>query len=196
VSARDTQGWRLTGRAVWAVGDPGVKSLAERLRADGADVTVSPLRRVGAWSEDGDPPVRRLDGLILVLDDPGDGEDRPTGRADRLAAIFCTARAAARRMDHAGGAVVLVAPDDTTDLARPESRSGALETLVRSLAIALGPAGISVNLVRVRSTGPTTRRWDPADVVAGPVTYLLARDTNYLTGQVLHVEATRRGEPQ
>jgi NAD(P)-dependent dehydrogenase (short-subunit alcohol dehydrogenase family) len=141
----------------------------------------------GEGQEDAGLAIRRLDGLILVLDVPGDGPDRTTGLADRLAAIFCTVRTAARRMDD-GGAIVLVAPDDEHDAGRSEPQSGALETLVRSLAIALGSAGISVNLIRVRSVAPASRRWDPADGLAGPVTYLLARDTSYLTGQVLHVD--------
>jgi NAD(P)-dependent dehydrogenase (short-subunit alcohol dehydrogenase family) len=91
-------------------------------------------------------------------------------------------------MVDAGGAIVLVAPDEWGEGLVPEPRSGALQTLVRSLAIALGSASITVNLVSVRSPASRSSDDGPAPV-AGPVCYLLARDTSYLTGQVLHVDA-------
>lgn len=196
----DGNGWRLTGRAVWVMGGAEAARLGESLRAAEAHVTVSPAPRAGAWAEDAGLATGRLDGLALVLDDPGD-DARPGARrhadpatvvTDRLGAIFCAVRAAARRMVDSGGAIVLVAPEDWADGLTPGSLSGALESLVRSLAIALGSAGITVNLVSVRPPASGSRPGDAGRAVEGPVAYLLARDTSYLTGQVLRVDPAPR----
>lgn len=193
----DVNGWQLTDRAVWVVGGAGALGLGEGLRAAGAQVTVSPASSAtSVWAEDVDLPGGRLDGLILVLDDPTDhappgarGDlDAATVIGDRLGSIFGTVRAAARRMDDHGGAVVIVAFEHWADGLTPGPVSAALETLVRSLAIALGSAGLTVNLISVRSVAPEEWLRDSGWPNRGPVAYLLSRDTNYLTGQVLFVD--------
>jgi hypothetical protein len=189
-------GWRLTGRAVRVVGGATAARLGEDLRAADARVTVSPAAGAGAWAEATGPGSARLDGLVLVLDEPR-AATPPAGQAaddlasavtGRLGAIFATVRAAARRMPD-GGAVVVVAPEHWAGGLTPEPVAASLETLVRSLAIALGPAGIPVNLLSVRLA---SGEWpgDPGPPVVGPIAYLLARETVYLTGQVLRIDPT------
>jgi NAD(P)-dependent dehydrogenase (short-subunit alcohol dehydrogenase family) len=192
----DVNGWQLTDRAVWVVG-AGAVALGEGLRVAGAQVTVSSASSAaGAWAEEVDLPGGRLDGLILVLDDPGDQAppgarrnfDAATVIGDRLESIFSIVRAAARRMNDLGGAVVIVAFAHWAHGRTWEPVSLGLETLVRSLAIALGSTGITVNLIRVQSVAPEGWLRDSSWAKWGPVAYLISRDTTYLTGQVLFVD--------
>jgi hypothetical protein len=92
----ETNGWRLTGRAVWAIGGAGITSLADALRAAGAQVTVSPTPRAASWAEDASQAIGRLDGLILVLEDPADdpGADARPGVATTAPALPWPARSA------------------------------------------------------------------------------------------------------
>jgi NAD(P)-dependent dehydrogenase (short-subunit alcohol dehydrogenase family) len=200
----DGDGWRLAGRAVWVAGGAVAARLGEALRAAGAGVSVSPAAGAGAWAGEAGSGSARLDGLVLVLDDPR-AAPPPAGRppdnlasavTERLGAIFATVRAAARRMPD-GGAVVVVAPEHCPEHwaggLTPEPVAASLETLVRSLAVALGPAGIPVNLLSVRLA---SGEWpgDPGPPIVGPIAYLLARETVYLTGRVLRVDPAP-GEP-
>jgi len=78
---------------------------------------------------------------------------------------------------------------------------GAIESLMRSLACALGPHGIRVNalapgLTETAELGPRRaelavhqplgRLGTPEEVAAG-ITYLLSEEADFMTGQVLHV---------
>ena len=78
---------------------------------------------------------------------------------------------------------------------------GAIESLMRSLACALGPHGIRVNALapgpsetsdlgprraELAVRQPLGRLGTPEEVAAG-ITYLLSAEADFMTGQVLHV---------
>jgi 3-oxoacyl-[acyl-carrier protein] reductase len=127
-----------------------------------------------------------------------------------LDGAFLTAKHAAPHLARSGGTIIMIgggtAFTGAPSPAVPTAKAG-LVGLVRSLAVALGPQGITVNLVspgRIESDDdPTERRrmlastrpdeqiplrrpGEPADV-ADVVVALARHDFRYVTGQTIHV---------
>jgi 3-oxoacyl-[acyl-carrier protein] reductase len=127
-----------------------------------------------------------------------------------LDGAFLTAKHAAPHLARNGGTIIMIgggtAFTGAASPAVPTAKAG-LVGLVRSLAVALGPDGITVNLVspgRIESEeDPAERRQDlargrpddqiplrrpgaPSDV-ADVVVALARRDFRYVTGQTIHV---------
>lgn len=200
LAPHDVEGWELTGRTVWAVGGAGIEGLAGALAAVGARMIVSPPFETGTWAHPGSYPGGPLDGLVLMVEEPrhdiwGIGSrhvDPATAVTDWLGIIFSVIRTAAGHMRPSGGAIVIVVPQSRVGGLALGSVSEGLQTLGRSLAIALGSAGITVNLVSVGLPGFQGRSGGIPRGVVGAVTYLLSCDTAYLTGQQLCVDAAPR----
>ena len=123
---------------------------------------------------------------------------------------FLTAKHAAPHLARTGGTIIMIgggtAFTGANSPAVPTAKAG-LVGLVRSLAVALGPQGITVNLVspgRIEADEDSTerkrelarsrpdeqiplRRAGTADEVVDVVTALARRDFRYVTGQTIHV---------
>jgi len=126
-----------------------------------------------------------------------------------LTSAYLTTRAAIRRMG-AGGRVVLItstaAQRGEAGHAHYAASKGALQAFVKSLAVEVGPRGITVNAVapgwvdtdmsagvlkgqyreRVCAEIPMRRIADPEDV-AGPVVFLVSDLARHVTGEILNV---------
>ena len=160
----------------------------------GLDVYVG---NAGVW------PVRDV-----PLAEMDDAQWSGTMRAN-LDAIFWTTRRAARLMGD-GGRIVLVT---STAAQRGEAfhadyaaSKGAVVSLVKSLAVELGPAGITVNSVapgwvdtemtveplhgpdreRIVAAIPVRRVATPEDI-AGPIVFLCSGHARHVTGEILNV---------
>lgn len=169
-----------------------VREAAERL--GGLDVYVG---NAGVW-----PP------RDVPFGEMEDAQWSATMRAN-LDAIFWTTREAARLLGE-GGRVVLVT---STAAQRGEAfhadyaaSKGAVVSLVKSLAVELGPRGITVNSVApgwvdtemsaAPLQGPTraaieaaipVRRIATAEDVAAPIVFLCAAEARHVTGEILNV---------
>lgn len=204
-------------------------------RADDATTVVGELEALGVragahgadlGSADGalalfDAAAEALGGVDIVVGNAGiwppdsvplaemtDAQWSRTMRAN-LDAIFHTARLAARRVGD-GGRIVLVT---STAAQRGEAfhadyaaSKGAVVSLVKSLAVELGPRDITVNSVapgwvETEMTagalgGPDRaaidaaiplRRVASADDIAGPIVFLCSRLGRHVTGEILNV---------
>jgi NAD(P)-dependent dehydrogenase (short-subunit alcohol dehydrogenase family) len=130
-----------------------------------------------------------------------------------LDASFRVARASLRAMVPGGGSIVLVG-SQLAQVAAPGYASycaskGAVESLVRALAIDFGPSGVRVNalapgvvatplayvdrpnfddLVEGMAARLPLRRIGQPDDMAGPAVFLLSDDSAWMTGQSLVVD--------
>jgi len=181
-------------------GDLGTREGAERVMDDaarllgGLDVYVG---NAGVW------PARDV-----ALADMDDAQWSDTLRAN-LDAIFFTTRRAARMIGD-GGRIVLVS---STAAQRGEAfhadyaaSKGAVVSLVKSLAVELGPRGVTVNSVapgwvdtemtaeplqgperaRFAAAIPVGRIASPEDI-AGPIVFLCSAQARHITGEILNV---------
>jgi 3-oxoacyl-[acyl-carrier protein] reductase len=129
--------------------------------------------------------------------------------AGNLTSVFLSTRAAARRMND-GGRIILIsstaAQRGEAGHAHYAASKGAVQSLVKSLAVELGPAGITVNAVApgwvetdmtasvlrgpgrdlIRDASPLRRVAGPEDV-AGPVLFLSSDLARHVTGEILNV---------
>ena len=179
------------------LGDPaGAERLFERATRElgGVDIFVG---SAGVWPAD-EVPVARLD----------DERWRHTMR-ENVDAIFYTTRLAARALGR-GGRIVLVS---STAAQRGEAMhadyaasKGAMISFVKSLAVELAPADVTVNCVapgwvdtemvaapmagggreRAAANIPLGRIASPEDV-AGPILFLCSPLARHVTGEVLNV---------
>jgi 3-oxoacyl-[acyl-carrier protein] reductase len=117
--------------------------------------------------------------------------------------VYCKAVVPAL-LARARGAIVIsshLAYEGASGATHYAASKGAIESLMRSLACALGPQGIRVNALapgpietaELAPRGaelvlhqPLGRLGMPEDVAAG-ITYLLSKEADSMTGQVLHV---------
>jgi NAD(P)-dependent dehydrogenase (short-subunit alcohol dehydrogenase family) len=130
-----------------------------------------------------------------------------------LDATFRLARASLRAMVPNGGSIVLIG-SQLAHVAAPGYASycaskGAVESLVRALAVDFGPSGVRVNalapgvvatplayvdrpnfddLVEGMAAGLPLRRIGQPDDMAGPAVFLLSDDSAWMTGQSLVVD--------
>jgi NAD(P)-dependent dehydrogenase (short-subunit alcohol dehydrogenase family) len=128
-------------------------------------------------------------------------------------ATFRLARASLRAMVRGGGSIVLIG-SQLAHVAAPGYASycaskGAVESLVRALAVDFGPSGVRVNtltpgvvatplayvdrpnfddLVEGMAAGLPLRRIGQPDDMAGPAVFLLSDDSAWMTGQSLVVD--------
>lgn len=180
--------------------------------ADAADAVVTDcLRRWG-----------RIDLLALVagIGQVGATADVTLAEWDRvlnvnLRAPFLLARAAMPHLVRTGGCVVAVSSiaglQGWPYSAVYSASKGGLVTMMRSLAIEYGPAGVRVNVVapggvetslsaefrsgpvgydeslRKRSTGLRGRRADPAEIAA-TIAFLASPEASFVSGSVLRVD--------
>ena len=190
----------LGGRAVSHAADLGTRAGAESLFAaataalGGLDIYVG---NAGVWPPDG-----------VALADMSDEQWSSTLRAN-LDAIFFTTRLAARAIG-SGGRIVLVT---STAAQRGEAyhadyaaSKGAVVSLVKSLAVELGPRDVTVNSVApgwvdtemtagalgADVRGPIEaaiplRRVATADDIAGPILFLCSPLARHVTGEILNV---------
>jgi NAD(P)-dependent dehydrogenase (short-subunit alcohol dehydrogenase family) len=123
---------------------------------------------------------------------------------------YLTAQLAGRAMVDRGGAMVFVAPSAASRAATARglrSREGRPESLVRTVAVELGPRGVRANAVapgavwtprvaallgeegkvRAAANAPLRRVADPADV-ASAILFLVSDLSAYVTGQTLVVD--------
>ncbi len=220
---------RMLGRAGADVG------IAYRSAHDAAEETVAELEAMGrrAWAEavdlsgpDGAAALfercdREFDGLDIVVGNAGiwppddvplaEMSDADWARVIRtnLDSIFYTCRAGARRI--AGpGKIVLVGSTagqrGEAGHAHYAASKGAINALVKSLALELAPKDIQVNAVapgwvdtdmaapaldpeslsRVRAEIPLGRIATPDDI-AGPIVFLCSDLARHITGEILNV---------
>jgi NAD(P)-dependent dehydrogenase (short-subunit alcohol dehydrogenase family) len=128
-------------------------------------------------------------------------------------ATFRLARASLRAMVPNGGSIVLIG-SQLAHVAAPGYASycaskGAVESLVRALAVDFGPSGVRVNtltpgvvatplayvdrpnfddLVEGMAAGLPLRRIGQPDDMAGPAVFLLSDDSAWMTGQSLVID--------
>ena len=204
-------------------------------RAADADAVVAELRSLGVRADSHGADLGTADGaraLFDAADEALGGVDVFVGSAGiwppddvplaamtderwaatmraNLDAIFYTSRLAARRIGD-GGRIVLVT---STAAQRGEAfhadyaaSKGAIVSLVKSLAVELGPLGITVNSVapgwvdtemtadplrgpdraRIEAAIPVGRVASPADIAA-PIVFLCAPEARHVTGEILNV---------
>ena len=206
-------GRRPEGLEETAAGHDGITTHVADLRDDDApaDVVAVAVERFG-----------RLDGLVHAAGTVLRGED-PLATTDvrhaelvtdNLVLPFRMAREAARAMvDDGGGSVVLVSSQlahvGAPGYASYSAAKGGVESLVRALAVDLGPRGVRVNalapgVVRtpmayvdrehfddmiddVAARHPLRRIGEPDDL-AGPAVFLLGDDSRWMTGASLVVD--------
>lgn len=174
-----------------------------------AHALTARLRSNGWTTASSDQPSPEVDGLVY---DPGLLDEPERVRAGAVVEEFLDTveelRPRLRSSSNGGARIVVLSSRD--GLGRPSSpllaaASGALVSAARSLALALAPEGVTVNVVAAlpsRSTSPhpdaqdvgTTRhelseltpeRTTIADI-AGAVEFFLHPRSGYLTGQVLY----------
>jgi 3-oxoacyl-[acyl-carrier protein] reductase len=186
-----------------------IAALGRRCVAVGTDVTDAgavdaALSRVCA--ELGDPVVLlyiaagAVPGPLCVLSD----REWDAAATAPLRGAFVTSRAVLDPMAKNGwGRIVIVVPDDTGEAATAHAYSNrtlraALDGLTRTLALELGPFGITVNLVSPRWTDPDPAfpvRPAPAEPesgrpVASVVSLLTSEMAATVSGQVLYIGET------
>jgi 3-oxoacyl-[acyl-carrier protein] reductase len=129
--------------------------------------------------------------------------------AVNLTSVYLTTREAARRLGD-GGRIVLVtstaAQRGEAEHSHYAASKGAIQSFVKSLAVELGPAGITVNAVApgwvdtdmsanvlrgetravVEGEIPVRRIATPLDV-AGPIVFLASSLARHVNGEVLNV---------
>lgn len=129
--------------------------------------------------------------------------------AANLTSVYLTTREASRRLG-AGGRIVLVtstaAQRGEAEHSHYAASKGAIQSFVKSLAVELGPSGITVNAVApgwvdtdmsanvlkgevraaVESEIPVRRIASPGDV-AGPIVFLASDLARHVNGEVLNV---------
>lgn len=187
-------------RAGAVAADLGDRDAAERAFDEvhrllgGVDIYVG---NAGVW------PVRDV-----ALADMDDRQWADTMRAN-LDAIFYTTRCAARTIGE-GGRIVLVT---STAAQRGEAyhadyaaSKGAVVSLVKSLAVELGPRGVTVNSVApgwvdtemtadvlqgatraAAEAAIPVRRVATAEDIAGPIVFLCSAQARHVTGEILNV---------
>ncbi len=206
---RDTAGAEATRRAIidaggqavtWA-GDIGASGAADDLVGRAVDTyggidVMCAHAGITTWSPILDTPVETLDAIL----------------ATNIRGTFLTAQAAARRMvaQGRGGRIVLTASVTGVRAIVGASVYGltraAVESLTRSLAVELGPHGITANAVvpgpitnernladdaayaeHWASIVPAGRAGEPADVAA-LVAFLASADSGYVNGVSIPVD--------
>ena len=209
----------ITGRRVIVTGRrPSlVGAIGSAARAAGADVTelgdgdVTAVERVLAATE---PPD-----VLVIVTPPSDvmsflgmSDDQWSASVSRrILDPIRLARAAARRMrEREGGVLIVVGTLDAlhayTGHADASVAMGALDGLVRSLAVELAPDRVRANLVlagplddgataatpalaeRTLLRSPSGRFTEP-DEVAAAVLFVAGADAGFMTGAVLRVDA-------
>jgi 3-oxoacyl-[acyl-carrier protein] reductase len=118
--------------------------------------------------------------------------------------LYCKAVAPALLSRGSGTIVVIsshLAYEGAPGATHYAATKGAIESLMRSLACALGPHGVRVNALAPGPTEtaelgprraelavhqPLGRLGTPEEIAAG-ITYLVSEDAGFMTGQVLHV---------
>jgi NAD(P)-dependent dehydrogenase (short-subunit alcohol dehydrogenase family) len=154
-----------------------------------------------------------LDGLVVCAETTGSVPvvDMPMAEWVRVLSVnlrgtfvYCKAVAPPLLARGRGGIVVTsshLAYEGAPGATHYAATKGAIESLMRSLACALGPQGIRVNALAPGPTGmaeleprrgelaehqPLGRLGTPEEVAAG-ITYLLSDEADFVTGQVLHI---------
>ena len=224
---------RATARLLAACGADVV--IGYRSRRDEADAAVAELRALGVRADavaadlgDRDAAERAFDaveralgGVDIYVGNAGvwpphdvalaemtDRQWADTMRAN-LDAIFYTTRRAARSIGD-GGRIVLVT---STAAQRGEAfhadyaaSKGAVVSLVKSLAVELGPRGVTVNSVApgwvdtemtadvlqgdtraAAERAIPVRRVATAEDIAGPIVFLCSAQARHVTGEILNV---------
>jgi NAD(P)-dependent dehydrogenase (short-subunit alcohol dehydrogenase family) len=158
-----------------------------------------------------------LDGLVACAETTGNVPvvDMPTAEWARVLSVnlrgtfvYCKAVAPALLARGRGAIVVTssyLAYEGAPGATHYAATKGAIESLMRSMACALGPQGIRVNALAPGPTEtaelrprraelaehqPLGRLGTPEEVAAG-ITYLLSDEADFVTGQVLHVNGGR-----
>jgi NAD(P)-dependent dehydrogenase (short-subunit alcohol dehydrogenase family) len=173
------------------------------------DAVVRTLEGEG-WTvmQGGAEPGRAVDGVVYI---PGLLEDTIGAHADPSATLLGLVESLRPQLpssEEGGARVVAIGSRDWLGWpSRPQvaAQAAALVATVRSLALAHGQAGVTVNAViptppdaaTRRGTGPVpgTHLYEPvpltgapvtADDVAAAVAFFLDRRSGYITGQILH----------
>jgi 3-oxoacyl-[acyl-carrier protein] reductase len=173
--------------------------------ADGAEARRIVADVLARWGH--------LDGLVACAETTGSvpAVDMPMAEWARVLSInlrgtfvYCKAVAPALVARGRGAIVVIsshLAYEGAPGATHYAATKGAIESLMRSLACALGPQGIRVNAlapgpIETTELGPRRaelavhqplgRLGTPEEVAAG-ITYLLSEEAKFMTGQVLHV---------
>lgn len=204
-----------------------LESVAEEVRVAGTEVVTSlgDLTLSGTASslvEMCHDAFGTVDGLVAnagfpVMKSIEDGtlEDLEHAFRGNLFSFFELARAARPFLRHSETPRIVAVGSFTAHVFRTDLRQfpvsaaskGALETAVRSLAVAFAPEGITVNCVvpgfiakeegtrdglddaeqaATRARIPIGRLGDPRDVAA-MISFLVSPDAGYVTGQCIHV---------
>ncbi|MDA0703261.1 MAG: SDR family NAD(P)-dependent oxidoreductase [Proteobacteria bacterium] len=206
----------------------GCESVVEDIRAKGGEgvVVLGDLAESGMAARLVDTAVENFGGLDVLVANAGFPDHRAFGELDRAgmdgcysvitAGLFELADRAIPHLKRAGkgGRIVSIGANGTR-MFRPNfplapasaAAKAGLEALTRSLAVQLGPDGVTANCVapgiiaKTRDTEqfhgddvyaellkqvPMQRIGQPEEV-ASLVAYLAGPDAGYLTGQIIHV---------
>lgn len=87
--------------------------------------------------------------------------------------------------------ILMSAHADAGQLPAYAASKGAVETLARHFAVALGERGIRVNVVSTAATQAFKRPAEPEDI-ANAVTFLASDQARWVTGNTLHVDGGSR----
>ena len=173
--------------------------------ADGAAAQRTVADVLARWGHlDGLVACAETTGSVAVVEMPMTEWSRVLSVNLRGTFVYCKAVAPALLARGRGAIVVIsshLAYEAAPGATHYAATKGAIESLMRSLACALGPQGIRVNAVAAGLTEtaelgprraeltahqPLGRLGKPAEVAAG-ITYLLSEDADFMTGQVLHI---------
>ncbi|MFI6086207.1 SDR family oxidoreductase [Streptomyces sp. NPDC051217] len=167
------------------------------------DACVRQLEAAGFEVLDDQPVTRKIDALVFnpgLYDDTAAGPD-PSQQAQRLRHLVDAHRQQLTSAE--GGSVVAVSARDWLGAApRIElaAAAGALVATARSLALAMAPAGVTVNTVLpgFRGTLPTDgARTEPRQLtsheitsadIANAVAFFANPRSRYITGQMFYVD--------